>query len=89
MSNLAAVKVLLQDEMEDYFVDDNEEKTASENLLRVDTVLFYGENQELLNDYEPAKEWDHFFDYEFHSVNDIKKDIAMRLEIDPEIVEVE
>lgn len=44
---------------------------------------------ELLNDYEPAKEWDHFYDFEFNSADDIKKEIAERLEISPDIVEVE
>ncbi|MDQ0270429.1 hypothetical protein [Cytobacillus purgationiresistens] len=89
MTKLTGVKVLVQNEMEQYFDDDNEDKNVSNHLLRVDTVLFYGENEEILNDYEPAKEWDHFFDYEFHSIDDIKKDIAMRLEIEPEKVDVE
>lgn len=89
MAELTAVKIVLQDEIEEYFTDDNEQKEAADALLRVDTVLFYGKNMELLNDYEPAKEWDHFYDFEFNSADDIKTEIAERLDISPDIVEVE
>lgn len=69
--------------------DDYELPNAFGDLIRVSEVHCYDQQGKPMGDYEPLKKSMNFFKSNYQNMKELIEDVAVRLQVKPEMIEVE